>query len=163
VDGYRVEPVARKHRRDGFDCGHEGLDRFIRQYATQWAQRDLAQTYVMIDTDDPLRVIGYYSLSATRLDRVDIQGLPDSVEVGAILLGRLAVDRARQKQGIGRLLLEDAFERVLETRHRFGIFAMIVDAIDANAASYYEHFGFTPFPDDSDRLYYPLKDYAATR
>ena len=41
---------------------------------------------------------------------------------------------------------------------------MIVDAIDASRdPEYYTNFGFTPFADDTSRLYYPLKDYAATR
>ncbi|HEY7031330.1 MAG TPA: GNAT family N-acetyltransferase [Thermomicrobiales bacterium] len=163
MEAYRVEPVARRHRRGEFDCGQDDLNRFIREHATQWARRDLAQTYVMVDRDDPDRIVGYYSLSVTRLDGVDVQGLPRSIEIGAVLLGRLAVDRRRQHQGIGYLLLEDAFNRVLESRERFGIFAMVVDAIDEAAAGYYERFGFTPFPNDPHRLFYPLKDYVAVR
>jgi predicted N-acetyltransferase YhbS len=163
---YRIEPLARNHNRAGFDCGNEDLNRFLHQYAIQWAKKDLAQTRVMIRTSDPQTIVGYCSLNATRLDlnRIGgIKGFPHSAEVGAALLGKLAVDRKLQRHGIGRRLLSDAFDLVLEVRDRLGIFAMIVDAIDANAIEYYTNFGFTPFADDASRLYYPLKDYAATR
>jgi hypothetical protein len=81
---YRIEPLTRNHNRQGFDCGNEVLNRFLQQYASQWARRDIAQTYVIVDIDDPHTIVGYYSDNATRLDLegVDVKGIPSSVEIG---------------------------------------------------------------------------------
>jgi GNAT superfamily N-acetyltransferase len=84
------------------------------------------------------------------------------MEIGAMLLGRLAVDRRHQGGGIGTRLLIDVFDIALSLRETLGLFAVVVDAIDARAAGYYANFGFTPFADDLHRLYYPLKDYEAS-
>lgn len=117
--------------------------------------------------NNPRTIIGYCSLSATRLDlgrTGSIKGLPHSIEVGALLLGKLAIDRNHQRRGIGTRLLVHVFDDIaLTVREMLGLFAVVVDAIDAKAAGYYADFGFTPFADDPHRLYYPLKDYEESR
>ncbi len=41
--------------------------------------------------------------------------------------------------------------------HQIGIVAVIVDAKDEIAVSFYEHFGFKSFPENNHRLFLPMK------
>jgi len=68
----------------------------------------------------------------------------------------LAVDQAYQSQGLGRALLKDAVQRVLMAGEAVGIRALLVHAIDDEAAAFYRHFGFIQAPLDANTLFYPL-------
>ena len=66
------------------------------------------------------------------------------------------VGRAHQGKGIGRLLIGCAVNRCLEAKKLIGAFALIVDAKDASAKAFYEHYGFTACADAEKTLYLPL-------
>ncbi len=111
------------------------------------------------------RVAGYYCLSASSLVREDgppalAAGMPSSIPV--VLLGRLAVDTEFQGVGLGYSLLQHATTRALEAAETIGIHAMLVHAINDEVVSFYERFGFTPFPDQQHTLYLLAKDARAT-
>ena len=74
--------------------------------------------------------------------------------VPAVLLGRLAVARHYQGQGLGGILLADALSRT--SRAEFGVFAMVVDAKDEAAQRFYEHHGFTLLAGETRRLCLPI-------
>ncbi|MGD8755807.1 MAG: GNAT family N-acetyltransferase, partial [Desulfobacterales bacterium] len=78
-------------------------------------------------------------------------------QVPAALIGRLAVSKAAQGQGIGKMLLADAIKRTLAVGDQIAIYAMVVDVIDDSVKGFYEQFGFTQLSDDSPRLFLPLK------
>ena len=92
-------------------------------------------------------VAGYYTLSAAE---IELGLLPDAVRkrlprypaLPALLLGRLAVDHRFRGQGMGRRLLYDAFRRVSDIAEQAGVFALIVDAKDDEARTFYIRFGF---------------------
>ena len=67
------------------------------------------------------------------------------------------MDTQFQGQGLGKLLLVDALKRALAASHSIAIHAMVVDAKDAQAKSFYEKIGFIAFPDLPLRLFLPLK------
>jgi hypothetical protein len=46
--------------------------------------------------------------------------------------------------------------RTLDLSEKLGIHAIVVDALDAEAKSFYERFGFLPLTDDEMRLFLPL-------
>ena len=79
--------------------------------------------------------------------------LPRYPTVPAIRMGRLAVDQAFRGQGLGGALLADALVRAI--RSEIAAFAMMVDAKDEAAASFYRHHGFVALP-DSLTLFLPL-------
>jgi len=60
----------------------------------------------------------------------------------AALLGRLAVAQTAQDQGIGRMLLADAVKRTLSVSEQIGIHALVVDAMDHRAQTFYQQFGY---------------------
>lgn len=53
--------------------------------------------------------------------------------------------------------LVDATVRTVRLLGDFAVVAMIVDAKDAHASSYYQHFGFIPLLDDLLKLYLPAQ------
>ena len=75
-----------------------------------------------------------------------------------MFLARLAVDQTWQGKGLGLALVVDAVRRVLQVAEIAGVRAMAVHAKDEAALRFYEHLGFTPFPDQRLTLYRLLKD-----
>jgi hypothetical protein len=96
-------------------------------------------------------ISGYYSVSSYG---IDVGELPADVAkkppryplIPATLLGRLAVDWRSQAQGIGEFVLLDALHRTLVQSAEIAAVAVVVDAIDADAAKFYKHFWFVAFP-----------------
>jgi len=89
-----------------------------------------------------------------------VKKLPRYPLISATLLGRLAVDRRFQAQGIGEFLLLDALHRALMQSAEIATAAVVVDAIDADAVKFYQHFGFVRFPAIGSRLFLPMKAVA---
>jgi GNAT superfamily N-acetyltransferase len=63
-----------------------------------------------------------------------------------VVLGRLAVDRDFQGQGLGRALLRDAILRTLQAADIIGVRAILVHALSEQAKRFYEDCGFVPSP-----------------
>lgn len=104
-------------------------------------------------------VAGYYTLSAASIAFDDLDGdlakrLPRYPVIPAARIGRLAIGRVHQRQGLGGAMLFDAVERAL--RSDAAIFAVLVDAKDENASAFYRHHGFTPFSGRPLTLYLPV-------
>lgn len=64
-----------------------------------------------------------------------------------ILLGQLAVDRNYQGKSLGTDLLIDAGKRALVAADVIGARAIIVQALDEAAKTFYKRSGFLPFSD----------------
>jgi hypothetical protein len=74
----------------------------------------------------------------------------------------LALGLQRNGKGIGSGLLYSARVQVLRIRERVGVTAVTVHGIDDAAATFYEHFGFARFRDESRHLNHPLATFEAT-
>lgn len=156
---WNVEPLGKQHDRTAFDCGQTVLNDWLQQRAGQFGRRDLSRTFVAV-ASGTTRVLGYYALANHRvayeaLPADQAQGLP-RIDVPVVLLGRLAVDRSVQGQGLGAFLLVDALRRVDYISQHVGVRAVEVDAIDAAARRFYLKFGFLPLLDDSQHLILPI-------
>lgn len=154
-----VEPLARNHEREAFDCGIPALNDYLHRQATQDVRRGVSRVYVARNRDSS-RVLGYYTLSATsfgkkNLPEAEARRLPH-YPIPAALLGRLAVDRSCQEQGLGKYLLFDAFHRMLQAAEMLAVYALVVDAKDDKARAFYEHYGFLRFPNTPSRLFIPV-------
>lgn len=141
--------------------GSEPLDRYFQTQASQDVKRRLATCFVAVSNLNQ-QVACYYTLTATSvalsllLPEV-VKKLPRYPLVPAALLGRLAVARSFQGQGLGGVLLADALKRT--SRVELGVFAMVVDAKDDAAQRFYEHYGFTLLPDaEARRLCLPITE-----
>jgi GNAT superfamily N-acetyltransferase len=166
---YPIEPLGPEHDRAAFACGVPLLDSFLHERVGQFAQRHLAQPFVMVDparSGEKQTIAGYYTLSSQGLDYDEMPGdlrrkLPKRIRVGVTLIGYLAVDRRYQGQGLGKLLLYDALYHALQASKQVSSRAVIVDAVDDAARAFYERYDFTRFTDASNRLYVPMDTIAA--
>lgn len=154
-----VEQLSSEHDRASFDCGKDLLNNFIRHFATQYRKKNLGQTYVVAGPDK--RVLGYYTLSTSR---VDFENVPETltrtyprIPIPVILLGRLAVDKTAQNQGLGKTLLVKALRQAAGLADEIGVAAVEVDAVDDEARGFYLRYGFTSLIDDPRHLYLPIK------
>ena len=64
-------------------------------------------------------------------------------------------------KGVGELMVADAVRRILSAARSLAVFAIIVDAKDERAATFYEGFGFRRFPLRPNRLFLLASSAAA--
>jgi GNAT superfamily N-acetyltransferase len=156
----RIEPYdKRRHAVKTFDCGEPSLDRWLIQYAGQGQRRRTARTFVALDADS--QVTGYYTLVGSIATHESAtaavsRGTSSFYDIPVCLLARLAVDRRHQGRKLGATLMLDAFARALTGADNLGLRAIVVDAINEQAASFYRHFAFEPLPDEPLTLMVPL-------
>ncbi|MDE0373378.1 MAG: GNAT family N-acetyltransferase [Rhodospirillales bacterium] len=139
--------LAPHHDVSRFSSGVPTLDTWLRGKARLNEARGGARTYVACDGD---RVVGFYSLAASSVERRRVssragRGMPDPVPV--ILLGQLAVDEDWRGRRLGSDLLVNAAGRCLAAAGVVGARAVVVQAIDEQATTFYAKFGFRPFSD----------------
>jgi ribosomal protein S18 acetylase RimI-like enzyme len=159
---HKIELLTKPHDRDGFDCGIEPLNLFLKQTARQHAERGISRTFVLVDEGAPAPkpIIGFFSLNLCQiksesLSADDAKKL--SRDVSGIRLGRLAVAKAYQRQGIGKTLLVAAMGKFIEIFNTAGGIGLFVDAKDQEAKRYYEKFGFVSLPSNEPELFLPIK------
>ena len=85
--------------------------------------------------------------------------MPDPIPV--IVLGRLAVHRAEQRQRLGSLLLRDAALRTYQVAQAAGIAGILVHAISEDAKRFYLRWGFVECPSNAFTLVARMKDLDA--
>ena len=141
-----------------FTCGNEVLDEWLRSRAKRNQREGASRTYVVVHER---RVIAYFSLATAVVTHTQATGrsrrnMPDPIP--AMLLARLAVDRAFQGMQLGANLLRDAIRRTLAAAEIAGIRVLLVHATDDPARRFYEHFGFEASPTDSLHLMLVLRD-----
>ena len=162
----RIELLAKSHDRDGFDCGSEPLNLFLKQTARQHAVRGISRTFVLVEEDasEPKPILGFFSLNLCQvksesLSPPEASKLPR--DVSGIRLGRLAVAKAYQPQGIGKALLAAAMGKFMEIFKTAGGIGLFVDAKDQEAKCYYQQFGFVSLPSNELELFLPAKTIQA--
>jgi len=155
------EPLASHHDLEPFASGVDSLDQWLRRRALKNQATGASRTFVACEGQ---RVIAYYALAASAVT-VDVasgrfrRNMPDPIPV--VVLGRLAVDRSRHGEGLGRALVQDAARRVIQAADAIGVRGMIVHALSAEARAFYERTGFEPSPLDPMVLMVTLADLRA--
>jgi GNAT superfamily N-acetyltransferase len=153
-----VSKLSNRHNRSSFDCGEPELNTFLKEHATQYIKRGLCSVQVLLDGD---LIIGYYTLSPFLIEPTE---LPIEVmmkyprhPIPCWLLGRFAIDKRYQKQGLGEMLLIEVFKKVLDLSQDAGGYCIFVNAKNEVAKNFYKKFGFASFKDNDLSLYLPLK------
>ncbi len=108
VPPFRVERLA-GHNRKAFASGEERIDHWFATLAGQHTARGLAVVQVLLDQQTDA-IAGFYSLSnyavrAAELPDLGIKRLPQNIPIPMHLLGYMGVDRAYQRRGFGRMLV----------------------------------------------------------
>jgi predicted GNAT family N-acyltransferase len=156
----RIEALASQRDRVDFSCGVDALDRYFKTQAGQDVRRKTNGVFVLVELAQPQTVLGYYTLCATSLPQGEVPAaarkhIPRYPLVSAVLIGRLAVSRTRQGEGLGAVLLADALRRVVASATTIGASMMVVDALHERAADFYAAHGFVRLP-ESLRLVLPM-------
>jgi GNAT superfamily N-acetyltransferase len=159
-----IAPLGKGHDRKSFDCGVPSLNQYLDRYAGQDIRRRVNRVFVASPPDAPQQVMGYYSLSAGSLDAT---ALPEAFRrrlpgylVPVALLGRLAVAKSHQGMGLGSLLLANALQRVAQASQVMAVYAIVVDALNDQAAEFYRQLGFISLPSQPLKLFLPMDSVA---
>lgn len=158
LDDRPLDPAI--HDRQGFECGVPALDEYLHRFAEQHRRRGISSVFVLTDSAQPERILGYYTLSAAevdglRLSEAERKKLP-RYPVPCFRMGRLACRLDQQGRGLGKVLLGCAVDRCLKARQQVAAYALVVDAKDDAAKAFYLHFGFKALLDAKLTLYLPL-------
>ena len=155
----KPEPLSVEHDASQFACGKPALDNWLKTRALLNQERGFTAVVVIHEAG---RVVGYYGLAPTALAP---SVLPRSIRTGqppnpvpCLLLGQLATDQRWIGQGIGTGLLKHALLRCVDAARLIAGRALVVKAIDAEAAAFWQRRGFLPTKEDSQVLVRSMAD-----
>lgn len=151
-------PLTAAHDVADFECGEATLDQWLKHRALRNEGRGSSRTYVVCAEQ---LVIAYYCLATGSIAGELAPGrvrrnMPDPIPV--MVLGRLAVDLAWQRHGLGKVLLRDAILRTMQVSEIVGVKALLVHALSGAAVRFYESNGFYPSPTNARTLFLPLAE-----
>lgn len=151
-------PLNRGHDLSSFSSGVAASDDWVRRRAL--ANQDSGATRTFVACEDN-KVVAYYALAsggviASRVPGGSRRNMSDPIPVA--ILARLAIDTSLQRQGIGRVLVQDAARRVMNAAGSLGMRGILVHAISDEARSYYIALGFEPSHLDPMTLVISLAD-----
>lgn len=157
------EPVSAAHDVSQFTCGKPSLDHWLKTRAL--SNQEKGFTAVMVVHEQNC-VVGYYGLAPTAIVP---SVLPRSIRTGqppdpvpCLLLGQLAVDRNWIGKGVGTGLIKHALIRCVTAAGLIGGRALVVNAVDPEAADFWRRRGFLPSKDDPFVLFRSMADVAAS-
>ena len=164
ITARQVLALQKEHERQNFTCGSPTLDRYLKNQARQDSDKRVAAVFALVQPPAS-QVLGYYTLSASTIHADEVppefaRKLPRYPQLPVTLLGRLAIDQGLKGQGMGQFLLMDALHRSLQAAAGIAAMAVVVDAKDALAADFYQHFGIIPLNLSISRLFLPMKTIA---
>jgi ribosomal protein S18 acetylase RimI-like enzyme len=141
-----------------FSCGKKSLDDWIKKHAYKSQKSGSARVYVICDDD---RVVAYYAVCASSVVRDSAtskvaRNSPDPIPV--FLLGRLAVDSGYERKGLGKKLLKHALRGMAGAAEVIGAKAILVHALDDEAAGFYRKYDFEPSAIDELILFISMND-----
>ncbi|MEP1588434.1 MAG: GNAT family N-acetyltransferase [Tateyamaria sp.] len=145
-----------------FTCGKTPLDRFIKSKANKESKRLEQKVFVAIMSGSR-NCIGYFALqlgsdTVPNLPKNELKHLQNRVAFPAVHLSYLGVDLSCQGQGLGRLLLMEAFEKTAKISDIAGFHALTLQSIDAESTAFYKRIGFTEYSEGGTqpKMLYPI-------
>lgn len=161
---WRDEPISKSHDRENFDCGEPHLNDYLRRHARKNHERGASKTFVALSRADERKIVGYYSLSPAALA---FQRTPEIIrrglaryDVPGFRLGRLAVERGMQGNGLGGQLLLSAARRCILASSEVGGIILLIDAKNEHVAGWYGRYGPIALADEPLSLVLPLAPIA---
>lgn len=151
---YESLALSDHHDVASFDCGVSSLNGWLADHALRAQQAGTARTFVWVSAQAPEKIWAYFSLAPTEVTR-DVLSRGQSsgyTTVPGYLLARLAVHADLRGLGYGGQVLVDALSRAARAAEAGGGRLVVVDALDAAAASFYRHYDFTPVKGNPHRL-----------
>lgn len=144
----KVTPLTKEYDFKSFDCGNADLNDFLMNDSKVYLKH-LRYTTTLLETDT--QIIAYYSLANDLLSISDRQDFADEIVESkskidfdhwekflnqkmypAAKIGRLAVDKRFQGQGIGKMLIQSLVQSFIK-KNKTGCQFITVDAINDNS------------------------------
>lgn len=162
-----VELERSRHDRAGFACGKRELDDFLKTKALRHAKAGTSKTLVLpgprlADAERRLRILAFFSVSFATVERNTLptqtaKRLP-AYPVPVFLIAQLAVDQSLAGQGYGAITLYASLAYLARVDRSLPAAAVVVDCIDAQAASFYRYHGFESLTlvNERERLFLPM-------
>jgi predicted N-acetyltransferase YhbS len=157
------EPLTAAHDIAQFCCGKPALDHWLKTHALGNQAKGFAVVMVVCDKT---RVVGYYALAPTAIAPA---AMPRSIKTGrppnpvpCLLLGQLATDHRWTGKGIGTGLLRHALMRSVAGAELIGGRALVVNALDGDAAQFWIRRGFIPSKEQPLILFRSMADIGAS-
>lgn len=157
------ELLTAAHDVSEFTCGKPVLDNWLKTRALSNQEKGFTAVLVVQEAG---RVVGYYGLAPTG---VVPNVLPRSIRTGqppdpvpCLLLGQLATDLGWVGRGIGTGLVKHALERSVQAANLVGGRALMVNAVDSDAAAFWQRRGFVPSRDNALVLFRSIAEIAAS-
>jgi GNAT superfamily N-acetyltransferase len=151
------------HDVSAFACGKPSLDHWLKTRALSNQEKGFTAVLVVHEQN---RVVGFYGLAPAA---VIPNALPRSIRTGqppdpvpCLLLGQLATDLGWAARGIGTGLVKHAMQRCVTAAGLVGGRALLVNAVDPEAAAFWRRRGFLPLRDDPLILVRSIADIAAS-
>jgi GNAT superfamily N-acetyltransferase len=152
----RPSAISKDHDTSKFFSRHECLNDWLKERALKSEART-ARTYVVCADQT---VVAYYTVATGSVTRATApskirRNTPDPIPVA--IIGRLAVDSHYERKGIGSGMLKDALQRIAQMSFQIGCRAVLVHAIDNEAAAFFSRYGFVEFPNGSKTMFLPIE------
>lgn len=154
-------PLMPAHDLSRFYSGKPELDEWLQTSALDSEGRS-ARTYVACEGN---KVVAYYCISTGSVERRELpskikraRGTPNQVPVA--IIGRLARDQAYTGKGLGKDMLRDALTRILAASRIVGLRAVLVHALDDDAARFWKDREFVECPVGSGTFYLAIETIA---
>jgi predicted N-acetyltransferase YhbS len=157
------EPLNGQHDIEAFASGVESLDNWLKRRALKNQATGASRTFVACEGR---RLLAYYALASGAVTSDEAPGrfrrnMQDPIPV--VVLARLAVDHSLKGKGVGRALVRDAGQRVIQAADTIGIRGIVVHALSPEAQAFYACVGFSPSPLDAMTLMITLADLKGSR
>ncbi len=161
-----VELDKRLHEREVFDSGEMALNEFLKQQAIRHMKAGISRTMVLPATraldSGRFPICAFYTIAPSSIKR---ENLPKTQQkklphypVPVFLLAQLAVEKSIQNQGLGSVALVKALEHFLTIHQHMRAYAVVVDALNVNAETFYRKYGFEELCviGEKKRLFLPM-------
>jgi len=128
---------------DRFDCDVPVLNQWLRTRSVHNEKYGSSRTYVAFDEGGS--IAGYFCISNAVLDHDRLSAgfrRNNPNPLPCCLLGRLAVDKRYQGQGLGGALLVEALKITQGVSRMSGCWALVVQPKGEKEIGFYEHLGF---------------------
>lgn len=161
---FAPEPLSDRHDHTEFTSGKAAMDSWLHELAFHNQSENFSRTFVVRDKD--MKVRAFYALCSGMILRKEApkkvapHGAP--AEIPVALLARFAVAQDLHGKGIGKALLSSALRMAASASQAVAFRAVVVDAIDEEAAAFYRKHKFIPTKVSPMKLVMPTQDIIAS-
>lgn len=145
VQRYSIEELSRKHNRNGFFCGIDELDEYLKKDARRHNSVGINSTKVLVEKGCK-DIIGFFSFAAASVSpktfSVGEKSKLPNYEIPCFRLTRFGIDGRYQGKGFGAYLLYCALKQANEMSQNIAAYAVLVDSKSEAAKAFYLKHGF---------------------